>query len=78
MSFFTVVSIFERIFFKKPVHSVLSFFSGRFSVFCRNRLTLINNKINIKPGYYKLYVQIAWISIADVKLRRFFMDKEKL
>ena len=52
MSFFTVVSIFERIFKKKPVHSVFSVFSGRFSVFCRNRLTL-----PLDPSFFhaKLY-----------------------
>ena len=31
--FFTLVSIFERFFLKKPVHSVFSGFFGRFSVF---------------------------------------------
>jgi hypothetical protein len=32
---------FQTYFLKNPVHSV---FSGRFSVFCRNRLTLVQTK----------------------------------
>ena len=47
---------FRTYFFKNPVHSVFSFFSGRFSFFCRNRLTLMSSGFlssSVTDRYFK-------------------------
>jgi hypothetical protein len=44
---------FRTYFLKNPVHSV---FSGRFSVFCRNRLTLIYTILNSLPLWCKKHL----------------------
>ena len=60
MSFFTVVSIFERI-FKKNRFTRFFPVGFRFSVFCRNRLTLILPHFRLRRHLYGIYYPIITI-----------------
>ena len=73
MSFFTVVSIFERIFLKTRFTRLFRFFpvGFRFSVFCRNRLTLpacLNSLIN--SGYIGPDIQYACVCLIKKERER--------